>query len=315
MTAEPTVSFAEALASGNLDRLAAFPKSDLHSHGTLAGRLSDLSRRLGRVIPAPERLDGVHGLMAWTARTVHPVYASPGGVELLLGLALEQAKRDGVVRLEMSVEATLIEKHPGRARGLAESLERLHRAIAPEVALSPELGLKRHLDPARLEDWLSEALETGGFRGIDLYGDEKARPCRELRSIFERAARAGLYRKAHVGELGTAGDVQEAVETLGLNAVQHGIAAADSPEVMRFLADHRIPLHVCPSSNVLLGMVESLERHPIRRLFDAGVRVTVNTDDVLLFDRSVSQEYLALFRAGVFTAVELETIRGYGLNA
>jgi adenosine deaminase len=95
--------------------------------------------------------------------------------------------------------------------------------------------------------------------------------------------------------------------------VQHGIAAADDPVVMRFLADNRIRLNICPTSNLLLGRVVSLAQHPIRRLFDAGVRVTVNSDDVLVFGSSVSQEFLALHRSGLFSAAELDVIRRNGL--
>jgi adenosine deaminase len=83
--------------------------------------------------------------------------------------------------------------------------------------------------------------------------------------------------KAHVGEWGTADDVRHAVEVLELDEVQHGIAAAESESVMRFLADNQIRLNICPTSNLLLGRVKRLQDHPIRRLFDAGVKVTVNT--------------------------------------
>jgi adenosine deaminase len=96
--------------------------------------------------------------------------------------------------------------------------------------------------------------------------------------------------------------------------VQHGIAAAESGAVMRFLADHRIRLNICPTSNVMLGRVETLAAHPIRRLYDAGVRVTVNTDDILMFGQSVSDEFLNLYRAGLFNAAELDQIRQNGLR-
>jgi len=117
-----------------------------------------------------------------------------------------------------------------------------------------------------------------------------------------------------VGEWGSADDVWRAVEMLELDEVQHGIAAADSPRVMRFLADNRIRLNVCPTSNVMLGRVDTLAAHPIRALHDAGVRVTVNTDDVLIFGQSLSDEFLNLHRAGVFSAAELDAIRLNGLT-
>src|SRR5262249_37815930 len=95
----------------------------------------------------------------------------------------------------------------------------------------------------------------------------------------------------------TRGDL-EALQRVPTEEVQHGIAAARSGTVMRFLADHRIRLNICPTSNVMLGRVDSLAAHPVRGLYDAGVRVTINTDDVLVFGQSASQEYLNLYRAG-----------------
>jgi hypothetical protein len=119
--------------------------------------------------------------------------------------------------------------------------------------------------------------------------------------------------EAHVGEWGSADSVQRAVEELELDEVQHGIAAAQSTSVMKFLADNRIRLNICPTSNVLLGRADSLAGHPIRKLYDAGVKVTINTDDVLVFGQSVSDEFLNLYRAALFDAAELDEIRQNGL--
>jgi len=78
--------------------------------------------------------------------------------------------------------------------------------------------------------------------------------------------------------------------------------------------DNRIRLNICPTSNVLLGRVESLAEHTIRELYDAGVKLTVNTDDVLVFGQSVSDEFLNLYRAGLFSAAELNELRWNGLS-
>ena len=104
------------------------------------------------------------------------------------------------------------------------------------------------------------------------------------------------------------------VEQVELDEVQHGIAAADSEPVMRFLADNRIRLNICPTSNVMLRRVETLAAHPIRKLFDAGVIVTINTDDVLVFGQGVSEEFRNLFEVELFNADELELIRLAGLT-
>lgn len=302
--------FADALGEGDLERLARFPKADLHNHGTLGGRLEEVSRRTGRTLPRPPQvLDGMGDFMRWTREHIHPIYRSPGGTEALLAAALAQARRDGVTVLELSFELSLMPSFPDRAAGMVDLLRRLHAELAPKIDFRPEVGMKRSHDPAQLEDWLAEALEPGYFRGIDLYGDELARPIGAFRRIFALAAARGITRKAHVGEFGTAADVLEAVEVLGLDAVQHGVAAASCPQTMRLLADRHVRLNLCPTSNLVLGVVAQIGAHPARALFEAGVPLSICTDDVLLFDRSVSEEYLALFESRCLGAEELDTIR------
>lgn len=109
-------------------------------------------------------------------------------------------------------------------------------------------------------------------------------------------------------------DVMEAVEELELDEVHHGIAAANSDFVMSWLAKNNVQLNICPSSNVKLRVVESYSTHPIRKLYDSGIPVTINTDDMLVFNQSVSQEYLNLYNSGLMTAEELDCIRETGLK-
>ena len=120
--------------------------------------------------------------------------------------------------------------------------------------------------------------------------------------------------KAQVGEFGGAEEVRRTVEVLDLDAVQHGIGAAESVEVMRWLSENQIQLNVCPTSNVMLDGVPDIASHPIRTLFDNGVPVTINTDDLMIFGQSVSEEYRNLYRASVFSAEELDGIRRASLE-
>ncbi|MNI77658.1 Aminodeoxyfutalosine deaminase [compost metagenome] len=96
--------------------------------------------------------------------------------------------------------------------------------------------------------------------------------------------------------------------------MHHGIAAAQSSKIMNWLADHRIILNVCPTSNIMLGRTGSYSTHPIKALYAAGIPVTVNTDDMLIFNQSVSEEYMNLYTSGLMTAAELNDIRETGLR-
>jgi adenosine deaminase len=160
-----------------------------------------------------------------------------------------------------------------------------------------------------LENQLKHFWGHKDFYSIDLYGDELAQQVENFIPIYEKAAENGLVLKAHVGEWGTAQDIVTAVKALHLNEVQHGIAAIQDEDVIGFLVENNIRLNITPSSNVLLGRVPDMAHHPIAQLYRRGVNVTINSDDVLIFDSDVSKEYLRLYQSGCLTAEELNDIR------
>lgn len=132
----------------------------------------------------------------------------------------------------------------------------------------------------------------GYFKAIDVCAGENIQPFEAFLPLYKKAEKYHMVKKMHVGETGSAEDVRAAVETLGLSEVHHGINASTSKEVMRFLADHQIQLNICPSSNVILGFAKDFKTHPIKTLVENGVKVTINTDDLLIFDSSIENEYL-----------------------
>ena len=306
--------FAAALESGDLAAVRAFPKADLHNHGGLSGDRAFLREATGiDIAPLARPIGSMAEMADWVNANIGPVLYREGGRLLGYEAAFRLALRDGVTRIRMGDDGEL--RRPGvSAPELLSSLRELHRRVAPQVEWIPLLGMSRHCAPADLQRWLAPFLELGGFAVVDLWADEFAQPIEAFRPVYAIAEAAGLRLMAHVGEWGTAEDVRAAVEALDLDEVQHGIAAADSPDVMRWLSERGVRLNVCPTSNVLLGRVKRLEDHPIRRLFDAGVKVTINTDDALVFGRSVSEEFLALFDCGLFSGAELDIIRANALD-
>jgi adenosine deaminase len=123
---------------------------------------------------------------------------------------------------------------------------------------------------------------------------------------FRRAADAGLRRTVHAGESSGPEGVRDAVELLGADRIDHGVRAIEDPVVVRMLADRQIPLGVCPTSNLVLGVYPTIQDHPIERLRKAGVRVSVNTDDPALLGASLVGEYALCTREFGWTE---ETIR------
>ena len=130
-------------------------------------------------------------------------------------------------------------------------------------------------------------------------GDELSVPTRELRPVYDQAAALGLHRLIHAGEIGGPEKIREAVELLGAERIGHGIAAINDPALMDFLADRRIPLEICPQSNVRTGAlalqlrrtVARIEDHPLAALFRHGIPIVLSTDDPAMFHTTLLNEY------------------------
>jgi len=309
------MDFQTALEAGDIPAIRQVPKADLHNHFVGGGDRDYIFEKTGRrIAPLERKLASMADMHAWFDGATEGLFANRDGRLIAFEAALIQARRDGVTRLEIGDDVWAITLNDFSAEALVGALTAAHQRIAPEIEWIAQLGFSRHCPVFAIERWLQPFLDLGFGQSVDLSGDEFAQPIEAFTPVYKRVKEAGLRLKAHVGEWGTADDVWRAVELLELDEVQHGIAAASSPQVMRFLADNRIRLNVCPTSNVMLGRVDDLASHPIRVLYDAGVRVTVNTDDVLIFGQSLSEEFLNLHRAGVFDAAELDEIRLNGLT-
>ena len=130
-------------------------------------------------------------------------------------------------------------------------------------------------------------------------GDELSTPTSELIGVYDRAAALGLHRLIHAGEIGGPEKIRESVELLGAERIGHGIAAIDDPALMDLLADRRIPLEICPQSNIRTGALAArlrraearIEDHPLPALFRHGIPVVLSTDDPAMFHTTLSKEY------------------------
>ena len=306
-----SIDFIEALSTDNLTAIKAAPKTDVHCHAFFSARRERVEHWLGHPLTKPPlKMDGVEGMMAYADAVLAPHIRHREGFEFVAVSAIDDAIQDGVVMLEMSFDIRLAEFYPNGLTELCAFIEALVERYQAQADLRPELGFSRgSADDPKLMALAHEAVELGFFQSIDLYSRQEVCPPEVMKPLFTKAHAAGMKLKAHVGEFEDAEEIRRTVEVLDLDEVQHGIAAAESVEVMRWLSENQIRLNVCPTSNVMLDGVPELAAHPIRILFDNGVPVTINTDDLMIFGQSVSEEYRNLYQAGVFSAEELDDIR------
>ena len=306
--------FYEGLAEGDNKKLLSVPKSDIHNHSTKGCRRKWLEEKTGqRFAEPPERFDGLAGMQEWFTETIKPYCSGSEGIILRWEGAFAEAGRNNITRLSMNFGVTEIDL-VGGMDVFVKMIENFHQAYCPETVFEPEITYVALCDAAMEADRIDEYVSSGFFRSIDVCGGEGIRPFEDFLPLFRKAERYHLTKRMHVGESGPADDIRKAVELLGLDEIHHGNNAAASDEVMKFLALNSIQLNLCPSSNIMLGYADGYRDHPIKILYENGVKVTINTDDLLIFDSSIENEYLLLYKAGTLSAEQLDEIRLWGLN-
>jgi len=182
----------------------------------------------------------------------------------------------------------------------------LDRAGETKVALVADLvrGRSPHAMLTTLDE-LSEVREQAGIIGIGLGGDEARHPAGLSAGVWEQAAARGFNLTAHAGEAAGPESVLEAIRTLGVSRIGHGVRIIEDQAAVEIIVTNQIALELCPWSNVRTGVISEINAHPVRQLFDAGVLVTINSDDPALFQTSLNQEYLTLMETFGFSRAEV----------
>jgi len=201
-----------------------------------------------------------------------------------------------------------------------QDLDLVFDAVAEESARAPFpvwwiVDAIRHFGAEAARPVVEFAIRrrNDGVIAFGIGGDEARGPATRFGELFARCRDAGLHVVAHAGETAGPESIRQALE-IGAERIGHGIAAAQDADLMAELRERGVPLEICITSNVCTGAVTSLDAHPVRRLFDAGVPITLNSDDPALFATTLTREYeIAAERFG-FTGAELRAIAENGFR-
>jgi len=285
------------------------PKAELHVHieGTLEPELAfRLAAKHGVVLPhaSVEELRGAYRFA--DLQSFLDVYYAGAAVlrdaddfHALASAYLRKAHAQGVVHAEIFFDP---QTHTARGVPLSTVLDGLRRALSEaelEFGMTCRLILcfLRHLSAEDAMRTLEEALPyKQAIAAVGLDSSEAGHPPAKFTEVFARARREGLWAVAHAGEEGPPGYIYEALDILHVRRIDHGVRCEEAPELLRRLAQERMPLTVCPLSNVRLKVFERIENHNLKRLLDRGVCVTVNSDDPAYFGGYVLENYLAVQR-------------------
>jgi len=241
--------------------------------------------------------DFLHFLEVYEAAT--SVLTGPEEFARLITALLEESASHGVVY----TEAFLSPDFCGGADMIAwreylaamrEAAEAAERDLG--ITMRGVITCVRHFGPDQAKAAATCAADTAGdfIVGFGMGGDESAHTPADFAWSFDCAREAGLAITTHAGEWGGAKSVRDSIEALGPVRIGHGVQSIDDPALCDLLVERDITLEVCPGSNVFLGVYKSLKDHPIQRLRDRGVKVTVSTDDPPFFRTTMTREYEGL---------------------
>lgn len=291
------------------ERIAALPKAELHLH--LEGSIQPptvcaLASRHGvhiteedvRARYAYRNFSGFLEAFKWVTSFVR----EPRDYALIVADLAEQLLPQRIVYAEvtLSVGVMLLRKQNPVAN--FEAMLRATETLAPRgLTLRWIFDAVRQFGAGAALDVLETARSCAcnEIVAFGIGGDELSLPTQEFRVVYDKAADIGLHRLIHAGEIGGPEKIREAVELLGVERIGHGIAAIRDPALMDVLADRRIPLEICPQSNLRTGVLSlqlqsvnaKIEHHPLPRLLRHGVPVVLSTDDPAMFHTTLLAEY------------------------
>ncbi len=301
------------------DFIRSLPKAELHLHleGTVApATLSELSRRhptplttennrytniadSGRVFTEDEAQE-LYNYTSFTGfllafKAVTERLRTADDYELVTYRMMQKLAEQNVRHAEVYVSVGVVYWRGGDFPPLFEGLERGRERGERDFGVSVAwiFDAVRHfgVDEARRVAEEAIRLKDRNVVGIGLGGDERRAGPEQFREVYQLARENGLRLTVHAGETVGPESIWGALRELKADRIGHGLHAIDDPELVRYLAEQQIPVEVCISSNVLTGCCTSLEQHPVRKLFDAGVLVTLNTDDPEMFHTTLNREY------------------------
>ncbi|MBZ4421136.1 adenosine deaminase [Myxococcus sp. RHSTA-1-4] len=315
----PTLAVTEEL-------LHALPKTDLHCH-------LDGSMRLKTILELAEQqkvrlpADTEDGL----ARAIHMGEVCKSLEEYLVAFDVTLSvlqTADALYRsaYELAVDAAAenvrwLEVRYSPALHLQKGLKMttvIDSVLEGLRAAKKETGIKcgvivcgiRHINPQtsmRLAE-LSVAYKNRGVIGFDLAGAEASFPAKDHRDAFQLILKNNVNCTAHAGEAYGPESISQAIHNLGAHRIGHGTRLREDGDLLNYVNDHRIPLEVCPTSNVQTGAVSSITAHPLKFYFDYGLRVTINTDNRLITDTTVTKELWVAHKELGLSLEDLTTI-------
>jgi adenosine deaminase len=308
--------------------LKSIPKSEIHLHAegmisldtvnkflTRKGKLGKGAWDLNKLFSYNNLKDFIHSFLA-----IQGLFEEPSDFETLFDDAANYLSTNNIVYSELFFAPSMFLQKGLKFDEILEVITRkideikLVRGITVRIII--DISRTFGVDNAANNLALALSLKNNYIIGIGLGGDEVKGPAKNFSKIFEDAKKAGLHTVAHAGEDEGPGSIWDALLLLHAERIGHGITSVQDEKLIDYLRDKKIPLEICITSNVFTKkIVRKIEDHPVRKLFDRGVVITINTDDPTFFRVNTIDEYWNLYSKLNFELDDIRKIIINGFNA
>ncbi|MBL8950834.1 MAG: adenosine deaminase [Myxococcaceae bacterium] len=313
--------------------LKALPKTDLHCHLDGSMRLktilelaeqqkvklpADTTDGLAKAIHMGEVCKSLEDYLVAFDVTLSVLQTAESLYRSAYELAIDAAS-ENVRYLEVRYSPALHQQRGLRMTTIVDSVLEGLRVAKRETGIKCGVivcGI-RHMNPetsVRLAE-LCVAYKNRGVIGFDLAGAELNFPAKDHRDAFQLILKNNVNCTAHAGEAYGPESIAQAIHFLGAHRIGHGTRLREDGDLLNYINDHRIPLEVCPTSNVQTGAVENLKSHPLKFYFDYGLRVTINTDNRLITDTTATKEYWTAHKELDLSLEDITTIMVSGFKS
>ncbi|MFZ5902776.1 MAG: adenosine deaminase [Chloroflexota bacterium] len=297
-------------SASTTDAFQPLPKVELHRHLEGSLRLDtmlDIAHQHGITVPASlMRLSGLVQVQEEDPltfqnflakfQTLRMFYRSPDVIHRITREAVEDAARDNVRYLELRftpVALSRAERFPLHdvMDWVCASAQEAAKKNKIKVGLIASVNRHESTELAEQVAWLAAEHLENGLVGMDLAGNEAEFPGHPFDGIFKEARQAGLHVTIHAGEWGGAANVKEAIEVLGAERIGHGVRVMEDENILALARERQTAFEVCITSNYQSGVVAALSEHPLPKMLESGLNVTINTDDPSVSRINLSHEY------------------------
>jgi adenosine deaminase len=302
--------FKQALKDNDMEALRKIPKVDIHTHGILSG-----TRRYAKehgIEVTFEPINNITDFIEFIRTYISPIQIKEEGLRTLLEGNFQNCLDTGIKHISTCIE------YKSCIRTFNSDVDKFINFLKSfqydGLEIHWDLAMSRDSYTDDYKQIVLDLLNTKFFSGFDISSKENSVPNEKFKDFYALANSLGMTTKVHAGEQLGADYVKECIIDFNPKQIQHGIRIIEDEQVMKLAKEKGIIFNICPTSNVVLGNAKSIKEHPIKQMVDYGLKVTINTDDILMFESDINDEYLKLYNEGTLTADQLDEIRVFGLS-